>query len=283
MSGTLADRERAGLKIAFQNGLVLQMQGLGAYEVSAHEAVDDGFLSLHGMEESHLHAPQDAQPAAANRAGDCSIACDGEIAIADNAAAHEFALDSEIITLDGHPSDPPPGVDVDISQGPDAAVADGVELIVLERDGGGATGAHRGQGLLGDALREVALKAVDVAVSLAGDGRKEAGEACKGWMVSSWCVGNRRWSRRLLGRGGALVVPLTPCREKLQLPHVRSLFVPLPEPFWARFPEFFGVVCKLITEGKRIRGGRHLGDGFPIFNSVVCAARPFSTECGTGE
>ena len=45
----------------------------------------------------------------------------------------------------------------------------------------------------------------------------------------------------------------------------------------------FGLVAKLVPEGKRIGGGRGLRDGLTIFDTIMCTAFPFPAERGAGD
>ena len=153
------------------------MKGPGTCDFSSHDAVDENFLCPHRMEESNLSAFLHDESTAAHGAGDRSVPGDGQVAVAVNIAAGKRFLDSQIVAVDRDSTQSTTGVDVDISTGTDAPVAHGVELMVFEWNRGATAQAHRGAGLLRDALGKAALEAVDVALARPGHLRKKSRKA----------------------------------------------------------------------------------------------------------
>ena len=218
------------------------------------------------------------EAAAAHGSRDGSVTQDGEVSIAVDPAALEDTFDSQVVAVHRDAIDSAFGVDVDISTGPDAPVVHRADLVIVERYGGGAAQTDGGERLFRNALREIALKAVDVAVALPGNLGQEAGQSGDGRVVSRG--GGDARNAGLGGEGGSSgAVPGEVGEElKLLLAGWPRLLLLLQ----ATCPGGFGTfrsLLNLVAEREGIFGGRADWHGLAILDLEAGTTATVTTEC----
>jgi len=216
--------------------------------------------------------------AATHGSRDGSVTQDGEVSIAVDPAALEDAFDSQVVAVDRDAIDSSFVVDVDISTGPDAPVVHRADLVIIEWYGGGAAQTDSGERSCRNALREIALKAMDVAVALPGNLGQKAGQSGDGGVVS--CGGADARNARLGGLGVSSGAVLGEAGEELKLLLAGWLHLLLfPQVTGRGGRGIFRPLHNLVAKRKGIVGGRGDWYGLAILDLEAGTTATFATEC----
>lgn len=217
------------------------------------------------------------EAAAAHGSRDGSVTQDGEVSIAVDPAALEDAFDSQVVAVHRDAIDATFVVDVDISTGPDAPVVYRADLVIVEWYGGGAAQADGGERLFRNALRKVALKAVDVAVALPGNLGQKAGQSGDGRVVSRG--GGDVRNAGLGGKGGSSAAAPGEAGEELKLLHAgRPRLLLLLQVTCPGGSGTFRSLRKLVAEREGILGGEGDWHGLAILDLEAGTTATFTTE-----